>query len=361
MFTLPRGVDLSEDRPLATSSWESPEAVEHLAYRDSGEIFLGAIPASEHWPLLGKIYEQGRRGVMAVAESERRPAVRADMMKTLERGWRDALLADCVPIALDDDQHMVTIAGSRTGKGTSAIIPNLICYGGSVVCIDPKGECANITSLHRSVGTSTGAGLGQAVHVFDPFGVTKVPDELRTTFNPVALLDRAAPMVVTDAGVLAEGLVVPVDERSAHWDVSARVFVKGLLLHLVTAVEKPDLFTLRHYLTQGDTEGWEKACFACEDGEDDEPDDALKRFLAQNPSPFVYLLNVMRENPTFNGIVAGAARTLLDCGHEERGSILSTARRNTEFLDEIAPQFIETLQGNGRNSNPMTSRRIRRA
>ena len=94
MFTLPRGVDLSEDRPLATSGWEFPATVEHLAYRDSGQIFLVRGPASHHWPKLGQIYDQGRKGVAAIAASGRRPVERADMTKALERGWRDALLAD---------------------------------------------------------------------------------------------------------------------------------------------------------------------------------------------------------------------------------------------------------------------------
>ena len=179
-----------------------------------------------------------------------------------------------------------------------------------------------------------------------------MPEGIRTTFNAVALLDRASSTVVTDAGVLAEGLIVPVDAHSAHWDASARAIVKGLLLHLVTTVERPDLFTLRHFLTQGDVKGWEAACAACEDEEGDEQDDAIRRLLAASPNPFIYLLNAMRGNTAFNGIIAGAARTLLDCGHEERGSILSTARRNLEFLDDIAPQFINALQGNGRTFHP---------
>ena len=43
-------------------------------------------------------------------------------------------------IGNDDDRHMMTIAGSRAGKGRACIIPNLLHYAGSTLVIDPKGE-----------------------------------------------------------------------------------------------------------------------------------------------------------------------------------------------------------------------------
>ena len=47
-------------------------------------------------------------------------------------------------IGWKDDRHMLTIAGSRAGKGVSLIIPNLLTYEGSALVIDPKGENAYI-------------------------------------------------------------------------------------------------------------------------------------------------------------------------------------------------------------------------
>lgn len=43
-------------------------------------------------------------------------------------------------IGLEDGRHMITVAGSRSGKGVSMIIPNLLFYQGSMLVIDPKGE-----------------------------------------------------------------------------------------------------------------------------------------------------------------------------------------------------------------------------
>ena len=77
-------------------------------------------------------------------------------------------------IGISDDRHMLTIAGSRAGKGRSCIIPNLLHYSGSVLVIDPKGENANLTAVRRKA-------LGQSVHVLDPFGRTEshFPDCVR--------------------------------------------------------------------------------------------------------------------------------------------------------------------------------------
>src|SRR5271166_5979410 len=55
-----------------------------------------------------------------------------------------------------DDRHVLTIAGSRAGKGVSLIIPNLLFYPGSALVIDPKGENARITAGRRGKGTAAG-------------------------------------------------------------------------------------------------------------------------------------------------------------------------------------------------------------
>ncbi|GFE77270.1 hypothetical protein NTCA1_49190 [Novosphingobium sp. TCA1] len=71
------------------------------------------------------------------------------------------------PLRYAGPAHLLTIAPTRTGKGVGTIIPNLIDYPGSVVCIDPKGENARITARQR--------GKFGPVHVLDPFGVTGQP------------------------------------------------------------------------------------------------------------------------------------------------------------------------------------------
>ena len=64
-------------------------------------------------------------------------------------------------IGIEDNRHVMTVAGSRSGKSVT-LIGNLLYYRGSVLAIDPKAELANITAERR-------AALGQKVIVLDPF------------------------------------------------------------------------------------------------------------------------------------------------------------------------------------------------
>ncbi len=87
-------------------------------------------------------------------------------------------------IGVADDRHMITVAGSRAGKGVSVIIPNLIFYPGSVLAIDPKGELASITARRRAKG------LSQKVFVLDPFDrTTERVQPYKASFNPMAILN----------------------------------------------------------------------------------------------------------------------------------------------------------------------------
>jgi len=161
MFTLPRGTGAAVDVPLASAAWESPQAVDRLVYRGGAALFVGAIPSSKSWGLLSELHEKGGAYLQTLDDSNLSPAQRADRADTLERLWRAAQLAECVPLGIDDDRHLVTIAGSRSGKGTSAIIPNLCLYPGSVVCLDPKGENATLTAARRGSGGNGCEGMGQ--------------------------------------------------------------------------------------------------------------------------------------------------------------------------------------------------------
>lgn len=63
-------------------------------------------------------------------------------------GYRRMDGAD-IGCGIRDDRHLLTIASSRTGKGVSLLVPNLLLYDGSVIVIDPKGELARVTARAR--------------------------------------------------------------------------------------------------------------------------------------------------------------------------------------------------------------------
>lgn len=241
------------------------------------------------------------------------------------------------PIGLKDNRHIVTIAGSRAGKGTAAIIPNLCLYPGSVICLDPKGENANHTAARRGQGSTEVEGMGQKVVVLDPFGKTRASAaSYRGTFNPMESIGLDSPEAVDQAADLANALVVISNEKDAHWDESARNFIKGLILHAKscplgllypeeTRPDIPDLTVVRYLLMNG------SAHFA-EMARKDKP-----------LTPFEGLLQSMQENWACDGAIVAAANALSSLGSTERASILSTARRNTEFLD--SPAIRQNLSG----------------
>jgi hypothetical protein len=176
MLSLPRGgFRGAYNVPLSSAEWESPQAVERLAYAGGSSLFVGAIPYAENWL---KLKEFGGKVEVALKRLEGvglPPLKRAAGARAVETIWRAAQLADCVPLGLDDDRHFVTIAGARSGKGRSAIIPNLCLYPGSVVVLDPKGENASLTAARRGPGDEWSEGMGQEVYVLDPFGIATVP------------------------------------------------------------------------------------------------------------------------------------------------------------------------------------------
>lgn len=113
----------------------------------------------------------------------------------------------------DDDRHVVTVAGSRAGKSSTVLIPNLRQYPGSVVVLDPKGELARATIEHRRR-------MGQKCFVLDPFGETGVPT---AAHNPFAELGQGKrEHIAADAAQLADALIIG-NPKDPHWTDSARI------------------------------------------------------------------------------------------------------------------------------------------
>lgn len=95
-------------------------------------------------------------------------------------------------VGFNDNRHVLICSGTRGGKGTSVIIPNLVTWPGSTVVIDPKGENAMVTARRRANGSEFCAGMGQKVCILDPFNIVNTPQDdfsdLKVSFNPMAML-----------------------------------------------------------------------------------------------------------------------------------------------------------------------------
>ena len=216
-----------------------------------------------------------------------------------------------------DDRHIVTIAGSRAGKGRSAILPNLALWPGSVIVTDPKGENAALTAQRREAA-------GQTVAVLDPFGTTAqtLPERLRVRFNPLDQVASAA-SPVDEAGLLADALIVQEREGAGqHFTMAARNLLHGLILyHAVRGPKAPvreggargTLLDVRDALTAGN--------------------EAQVDLLAA-------MTGLSAGDQAEDGAIAAAAWSFLDKSDTEASSVLSTAQEQTAFLGSPAVRAV---------------------
>lgn len=213
------------------------------------------------------------------------------------------------------DGHLVTIAPTRSGKGVSVIVPNLLVYPGSVVVTDPKGENYTLTQRRRREAH-------QQVWALDPFGITDAERHahgVRGALNPLDIVDASSVDAPDDAAILADMLTLPEETASgtggdSHFEPEGRALLSALILY-VAATEprgrRRSLLRVRELVTLG-------------------------------PDEFTKLLTKMRACGTEGStthlghvgtlIARGAAR-LQQKADKERSGVISTAQRCTHFLD----------------------------
>jgi|CXWL01.1.fsa_nt_gi type IV secretion system protein VirD4 len=234
------------------------------------------------------------------------------------------------PVGIEDDRHMITVAGSRAGKGVSVIVPNLIFYPGSILAIDPKGELASITARRRA------RDLRQKVFVLDPFDRTAGwVKPYKASFNPMAILTEDNRHIVEDAGLIADALVIP-GGGDIHWDETAKNFIEGLILHVATwsgYEGRRNLVTVRELLVRGVEP--DPDLF----GSPEDMEDILKD--VDNRAMFGLRME-MESNDRLGGFIQAAATEMFERDPKEMNSVLSSARRHTTFLG--FPAMKEVLQ-----------------
>lgn len=191
--------------------------------------------------------------------------------------------------------HVLTVAPTRSGKGISCVIPNLLDHPGSVLVTDPKGENYAVTARYRR-------DMGQAVHAFDPFDIAGGD----AAFNPLDLIDVTSLEAVDEARLLADMMVLPEGRggEQLFWNEEARAVLTGLILH-VAASATPERRTLAH----------------------------VRTLLTLAPELFAELLKEMRESDAAGGLVSRSAARILQKADKERSGVISTAQSHTHFLD----------------------------
>ncbi len=218
---------------------------------------------------------------------------------------------DRSPLGIRDDRHMMTVAGSRSGKGRAVIIPNLCLYPGSVLTIDPKGELATITAARRGRGSEHAQAMGQKVFVLDPFETVQGEAcNYRASFNPLDMIEPDGPHGRDDAALLADALIVP-SKMEQHWTDAAKMLLIGLILHAAASdnTDNRNLISVREMLT-ADMDG------------------------------FAQTLAEMSLSKTAGGVVARTANSIIAMSDKERSGVVSTAIVQTDFLDSPAMRSV---------------------
>lgn len=277
---VPRGrPDAGHAGHLPRSHFASPKEIEERLAYEEGKLFLGAINA----PM------------------EADTAARAGSETVFARAAREDFVGHL------DDRHVFTVAGSRSGKGRSVLVPNMLMWPHSVIAIDPKGELASETAKHRRNGHY------QNVVVLDPFEVSDVEDGLRGGFNPIDLVDDEN--LIELSMLIADALVVTdKGAKDPHWTESAKGVLRGLLGHVATHAE---FAGQRHLGTVREIASRMGASEVDADGNE------------QRNSIEV----AMMGNDAGEGFIQRSASDFFDKPDNERGSVLSTLNRNLMFLD----------------------------
>lgn len=124
-------------------------------------------------------------------------------------------------LTLGGQQGVILAAPPRSGKGVGVVIPNLLNWPGSVICLDIKQENWKLTAGYRAQFGS--------VFLFDPFAI----DGRTACWNPLDYVSPNPHHRIDDLQRIAAMLCV--EERSgdsAFWVKSARSLFVGIALYL---------------------------------------------------------------------------------------------------------------------------------
>lgn len=206
-------------------------------------------------------------------------------------------------VGVKTEVHAITIGGSGSGKGAGLLVQNARRWPQSLVLIDPKGENAALTYLHRA--KLHGA---DSICILDPFKVAPVPESVRGTINPLASITPDDPRARSKINALANGMIVVHDTKHMEWVEGARALLAGGIAY-VAADCPPEMRTLpqvRNWLMQ--------------------PDDVLLEDAEK-------MANDMR----MSGLIRAAGVTLLTAFQSSKSierDFLNKARQNTQWLDD---------------------------
>ena len=204
--------------------------------------------------------------------------------------------------------HHVVISGSQGGKGVSCVLPALLDHHGPVAVLDIKGELFAMTKRAREQ-------LGRTVIVLNPFDVV---EKNQWCWNPLDYIRRDE--FERDSQAIIEGLLEPPTQYNQHFYKIASDILQ-VSLEVIQHTLPKEAFTLNTLYD-----------FVCGPG-------------------FVNRLKAWETQRNFlQGRPAKMAHILLIAGEEERGSFLTTLKRNLSWIGFEKNKAFLTSQNDSLNS-----------
>ena len=149
-------------------------------------------------------------------------------------------------LTLPGQQGVALSAHPRAGKGVGVVVPNLLTWPGSVVCVDIKKENWTLTAGYRQRA-------GQRTFLFDPLS----PSGRTARWNPLDYVADAPGQLVSDLQLIANMFFPDPPNSDPFWMSSARALFLGIALYLFANPSLPR--TIGEILRQGmadDEEGF---------------------------------------------------------------------------------------------------------
>lgn len=125
-------------------------------------------------------------------------------------------------------EFVLLAAPTRSGKGVSIVLPNLLHYDESVVILDIKMENFSYTSKFRQAH-------GHHVYLFNPFST----DGQTHRWNPLDAVDRDPNRRVGEIQAIGQVLYPTEQIKDAFWNESARNLFLGLTLSIMETPSLP--------------------------------------------------------------------------------------------------------------------------
>lgn len=198
--------------------------------------------------------------------------------------------------------HLITCAGTRSGKGIGAIIPTLLEYPDSLVCLDIKGENYKVTGTRRRE-------FGK-VFVLNPFSVLDIPSNSYNWLDSIDLSDpECADKALRIASLLVGGSSG--DGPENHFNEQAKRLLQGVIL--LVCGENSELRNMP----------------------------TVAQLIHKTPFPTLCELMTQKGDLAFGVVGTIGAQFANNTSDKELSGILSTAQRATNNIDN--PQISKTL------------------